>query len=150
MCILIKFSAVALALTLAHSISFSLSLSFSLYFSLYFSLSVLPFLVGLLPVSQATLGLKGAHRISSIRTATAAHTRSPYRPPLSCCHKSLELPQNQGGHGEGGVVIMCNCAKCFSNVQNAGQKIKRNFSCSPSKDKQRKARERRGGGSNQR
>lgn len=123
MCILIKFSAVAFSLSLSHSLSFSLFLS------------VLPFLVGLLPVSQATLGLKGAHRISSIRTATAAHTRSPYRsPPLAVINHLSCLKTRP----------MCNCAKCFSNVQNVGQKMKRNFSCSSSKDKQGKTRE--GGG----
>lgn len=100
MCILIKFSAVALALTPAHSISISLSLSLTL--SLSVSLSVLPFLVGLLPVSQATLGLKGAHRISSIRTATAAHTRSPYRPPLAVInHLSCLKTRAATGKGRG-------------------------------------------------
>lgn len=139
MCILIKFSAVA----------FSLSLSLSL--SPLLALSVCA------PISCRLVACFSSHSRFKRRSQNIKYTHCNCSPhpltlpfPPSCCHKSLELPQNQGGlPGLGGVVIMCNCAKCFSNVQNVGQKMKRNFSCSSSKDKQGKTRE-GGGGSNQR
>lgn len=80
MCILIKFSAVALYLSLSLSLSLSLALS------------VLPFLVGLLPVSQATLGLKGAFVVPATEYQVYAlqlqHNLPPARPAAVINHLS--------------------------------------------------------------